>query len=123
MKACVLTFHVYIERTQKLRKNETQLFISTIISFHGICKQTLANWIKTVLCKSGIDVINSHLKVHEVQQSVLQNSIMYQFMSFSNQQAGHQVVYSEFIFFRNTLLLIRVNLLKKAFKNSLVIVL
>lgn len=98
MKACVLTLHVNIEGTKRLRKNETQLFISTIIPFHGICKQTVANWIKTVLCKSGIDVINSHLKVHEVQQSMLQNSVMYQFMSFPNQQAGHQVVYSEFFF-------------------------
>lgn len=55
---CVVkTLHVYIERTKKLRKDETQLFISTINPFHRICKQTVANWIRTtVLCKSRIDV-------------------------------------------------------------------
>lgn len=49
---CVVkTLHVYIERTKRLRKDETQLFVSTS-SFH----MTVANWIRTVLCKSGIDV-------------------------------------------------------------------
>lgn len=54
---CVVkTLHVYIERTKRLRKDETQLFVSTVSPFHRICKQTVANWIRTVLCKSGIDV-------------------------------------------------------------------
>jgi hypothetical protein len=52
----VKTLHVYIERTQELRKNETQLFISTIAPVHRICKQTVAKWIRTVLRKSSIDV-------------------------------------------------------------------
>jgi hypothetical protein len=54
---CVVkTLQAYIGRTKEFRKNETQLFISTIAPFHRICKQTVANWIRTVLCKSGIDV-------------------------------------------------------------------
>lgn len=47
---------MYIEITKRLRKVKTQLFVSTVIPFHRICKQTVANWIRTVLCKSGIDV-------------------------------------------------------------------
>ncbi|XP_021365911.1 uncharacterized protein LOC110458506 [Mizuhopecten yessoensis] len=53
---CVVTvLKEYLERTKVLRKEEPQLFISTISPFNKVSKQTIANWIKLVLKKSGID--------------------------------------------------------------------
>ena len=45
----------YIKRTQLLRNDETQLFISFIKPFKKVSKDTISRWIKKVMNLAGID--------------------------------------------------------------------
>ena len=45
----------YIKRTQPLRNDETQLFISFIKPFKKVSKDTISRWIKKVMNLAGID--------------------------------------------------------------------
>lgn len=51
----VTTLKEYMSRTSSLRGQGTQLFISTLPPHQCVTKQTISNWITSVLKKSGID--------------------------------------------------------------------
>lgn len=54
---CVLTaLQCYIEKTKLFRKNETKLFISCVKPHRKVTRDTIRNWVKTVLLKAGIDM-------------------------------------------------------------------
>lgn len=54
-KLCVVhTLLYYIEKTQSLRKTD-QLLIS-FKTYKSVCSSTIARWLKSVLCLSGIDI-------------------------------------------------------------------
>ncbi|XP_062579177.1 uncharacterized protein LOC134241105 [Saccostrea cucullata] len=56
-RLCVVkTLQEYLGRTKSLRGEEIQLFVSTMTPHQKISKQTISNWIRTVLENSGIDV-------------------------------------------------------------------
>ena len=46
----------YLRRTQTLRKNEKQLFISYQQPHSGVSKDTISRWIKMVLCEAGVEM-------------------------------------------------------------------
>ena len=46
----------YIDRTFSLRGRETQLFISTQVSFKGVAHATISKLVKRVMDKAEIDV-------------------------------------------------------------------
>ena len=53
---CVATvLDEYIVRTSSLRGEEQQLFISYAKPHHGVSKDTISRWIKTVMQKAGVD--------------------------------------------------------------------
>ncbi|VDH89896.1 Hypothetical predicted protein [Mytilus galloprovincialis] len=56
-RICVVhTLHEYLERTNKLRLNNTQLFLSFQKPYKPVKKGTIAKWIKQVLIMAGIDM-------------------------------------------------------------------
>ncbi|CAC5376755.1 unnamed protein product [Mytilus coruscus] len=56
-RICVVhTLHEYLERTNKLRFNNTQLFLSFQKPYKPVKKGTIAMWIKQVLILAGIDM-------------------------------------------------------------------
>ena len=56
-KLCVLThLSEYISRTEKLVRNEPNLFISYIKPHKAVTKDTIARWCKCTLLLSGIDI-------------------------------------------------------------------
>ncbi|CAG2237081.1 unnamed protein product [Mytilus edulis] len=56
-RICVVhTLHEYLERTNKLRFNNTQLFLSFQKPYKPVKKGTIAKWIKQVLILAGIDM-------------------------------------------------------------------
>ncbi len=55
-RLCVQTvLAAYLERTNDIRDSETRLFVSHTKPHHKVTRDTLARWIKTVMCQSGID--------------------------------------------------------------------
>ena len=46
----------YVQRTHTLRNNESQLFISFVKPHKKVSKDTIARWIKHVMCLSGVDI-------------------------------------------------------------------
>lgn len=55
-RLCVATIlDEYLDRTSSLRGEEQQLFISYVKPHHGVSKDTIARWIRTVMQKAGID--------------------------------------------------------------------
>ena len=55
----------YVQRTHTLRNNESQLFISFVKPHKKVSKDTIARWIKHVMCLSGVDI--SVFKPHSTQ--------------------------------------------------------
>ncbi|CAC5387790.1 unnamed protein product [Mytilus coruscus] len=56
-RICVVhTLHEYLERTNKLRFNNTQLFLSFQKPYKPVKNGTIAKWIKQVLILAGIDM-------------------------------------------------------------------
>lgn len=53
---CVTVLKEYLKRTKVLRKNTSRLFISYVKPHNPITSSTLSRWLKTVMCKAGIDV-------------------------------------------------------------------
>ena len=54
-KLCVATvLDEYIDRTSSLRGEEQQLFISYTKPHHGVSKDTISRWIRTVMQKAGV---------------------------------------------------------------------
>ena len=53
---CITVLKEYLKRTEHLRKNNSCLFISYIKPHGPVSKSTLSRWLKTLMCKSGIDV-------------------------------------------------------------------
>ena len=53
---CVATvLNEYIARTSSLQGEEQQLFISYVKLHHGVSKDTILRWIRTVMQKAGVD--------------------------------------------------------------------
>ena len=46
----------YIRRTESIRKNEKQLFISFHKPYAAVARSTISRWLKDVLYEAGIDV-------------------------------------------------------------------
>lgn len=56
-RLCLVTdLKEYLKRTEELRENNTDLFISYIKPHNSLTKNTVSRWLKTVMFKSGIDV-------------------------------------------------------------------
>ena len=56
-RLCPVTYvREYLKRTNKLRGNEKQLFISYKKPHHKVTTQTIARWLKRTLTIAGIDV-------------------------------------------------------------------
>ena len=54
--SCVATvLDEYIDRTSSLRGEEQQLFISYANPHHGVSRDTISRWIRTVMQKAGVD--------------------------------------------------------------------
>ena len=55
-KLCVATvLDEYIDRTFSLQGGEQQLFISYVKPHHGLSKDTISRWMKTVMQQAGVD--------------------------------------------------------------------
>lgn len=56
-RLCVITvLREYISRTSQLRGSETQLFVSYNRPHKAISENTISRWLRTVLCRAGIDI-------------------------------------------------------------------
>ena len=65
-RLCVCTvLKEYIARTMELRKSETKLLISYVKPHSRITKNTISRWIRTFMCKSGLNV--AKYKPHSVR--------------------------------------------------------
>ena len=54
---CVVAYYKhYVDRTRSLRGQFTKLFIISMKPFSPVSRDTVANWIKFVLGKAGIDL-------------------------------------------------------------------
>jgi len=58
----------YLLRTRNLRKQEECLLLSYVKPHSGVSKDTVARWIKTVMCRAGIDI--SLFGAHSVRSAV-----------------------------------------------------
>ena len=55
-KLCVLShINIYLEKTEVLRQNTKQLFVSHIRPHKAVSRDTISRWVKEVLQSSGID--------------------------------------------------------------------
>ena len=52
----VTVLREYLNRTEEIRNNNTDLFISYIKPHNSVTKNTVSRWLKTVMSKAGIDV-------------------------------------------------------------------
>lgn len=53
---CITVLKEYLKRTESLRKNHCSLFISYVKPYNPVSKSTISRWLKTFMCKSGIDI-------------------------------------------------------------------
>ena len=53
---CYFVMKEYLMRTKMLRRNEKCLLISYVKPHKAVSKDTVARWIKTVMCRAGIDI-------------------------------------------------------------------
>lgn len=60
-----LTLKHYIERTNLLRGESKQLFISFLKPYKPVCQATISRWIKTVMIEAGINT--SYFKAHSTR--------------------------------------------------------
>ena len=63
----------YLKRTEELRKDTKQLFVSFCKPHAAVSSATIARWIKGVLAKSGIDV--SVYKAHSTRSAVTSKAL------------------------------------------------
>ena len=65
-RLCIVTYlKHYLERTESLRKQEQQLFISYRKPYNKVSKSTISRWVRTVMCKAGIDT--NKFKAHSTR--------------------------------------------------------
>ena len=55
----------YLKRTHKIRKNESQLFISFQKPYHAVSKATISRWLLAVMREAGVDV--EEFKAHSTR--------------------------------------------------------
>lgn len=56
-RLCVIfVLKEYLARTAKLRNTSNKLFISYVKPFRPVSRETISRWLKTVMCRSGIDM-------------------------------------------------------------------
>lgn len=77
---CITVLKEYLERTKKIRKNETCLFISYVKPHKAISKSTLSRWLKTIMSKAGIDI--TKFSSHSVRAASVSKAKLY--MSVEN---------------------------------------